>query len=589
MGSKRKSAGDLYMNLVDSEADSNEDLLKFDDDSDEQNDVKESSLAPKDDSHNKKHRSSPLHMSPLEKLKKHVTGEDRQSLIEDNDDDDDNYEEMKDFNVGDPGSEDVKQPSSKWGMLKKPNQEPAKVDEKRVDVVEAASLNKEDKPEPPKPGGAWLKLKDMNSSNKETPDDATPTTQPSTVAAPKLSGWGKLKARQNLQEDEAPATEKKEEPNSIPSPASAGAPKVSGWGKLKARQNLQNTETETTNIDKPADAPRSTGWGKLRARQNVGSVEMKPMSTETPGKRKLDSLAGAAYAVHATQKVTGVLQDKTKERISIKNRLALKERMAKLVAERLTVKQIFKRYVETSTLHGFCYVFSETFMIRRVIWAILMILGAVYFLIKLNDGIIKFFSYPFSTLSSMEYVPNLIFPAMSFCSINSYKLENFNKSILSKIRQTSGLPLFSNLTDPGFDIDGQQLHDAILDSAHEIDDLARDCDWIPQYTDHPFMSFLDCGSHNFTRYVSEQGEVCYTLNSGEVGHPLLNVDHSGLGHGYELLFDLNAPGSLLTHSFNGIRVILHDQSEPPVSSTGFLLTPGFRTFVGIERTEVNQF
>ena len=591
------------LSLVDSEADCDDDLIKFDDDG-SGNGEKRSSLSPaRGDSprqNQSKHRRSPLHLlSPLAKLKgENTEGEERRSLIDDDDEDDAedvNTTKVSELIYQNINPEDdskpnplVKKPvASKWGMLKKPADESTKPmnEEERTDVVGAALLNKENQPEPPKPGGAWLKLKDMKNS---APTDEIPgklTSSPltgDTNAAPKLSGWGKLKAHQN----ESPATNK-EESNNAPK-VSNDAPRSTGWGKLRARQNIQNNDSSITNNDTSNDVPKSSGWGKLRARQNLqtnesASGEPNNISTENPGPRKLDSLANAAYAVHATQKVTGLLKDKTKVR------MALKERMAKLVAERLTVKQIFKRYVETSTLHGFCYVFSETFMIRRIMWAILMILGAVYFLMKLNDGVIKYFSYPFSTLSSMEYVPNLIFPAMSFCPINPYKLNSFNESILHKLQQSNGLPLFSNLTDPGYDIDGQQLHDAILNATHDISDLAQECDWIQQDTAHPYIPYRECGPHNLTKFISERGEVCFTLNSGKKEHPLLNVDHSGLGYGYELLFDLNAPGSIVTHSYNGIRVILHDQSEPPTSSTGFILTPGFKSFVSMERTEVRIF
>lgn len=545
--------------LVDSD-DSDDDLMAFDGIEDG-----DSTLQPVDNSHNerqKKHRKSPLHLlSPLAKSTgdNDTKGEERRSLIEDEEEVDTNENQAPkhpnevEQNVASDGDNTpaIKKPAaSKWGMLKKPaaNEPNKPVNEERSDVVGAAVLNKDSLPEPSKPGSAWLKLKDMknNAPTEEAPDTST------SAPAAKLSGWGKLRARQNLpSNDQQPPTYNE---------ATNNTPKVSGWGKLRARQNLPNNDSS--------------------------GIEPANISTENPGPRKLDSLANAAYAVHATQKVTGLMKDTT--RANIRNRLALKERMAKLVAERLTVKQIFKRYVETSTLHGFCYVFSDTFMIRRALWAILMILGAVYFLIKLNDGIIKYFSYPFSTLASMEYVDNLIFPAMSFCPINPYMLYNFNQSVLHKLQQSNGLPLFSNLTDPGYDIDGQQLHDAILNSTHDIADLAQECDWVRQDTDHPEITFRDCGPHNLTKYISERGEVCFTLNSGKEGHPLLNVDRSGLNQGYELLFDLNAPGSIITHSYNGMRVILHDQAEPPTSGTGFVLTPGFKSFVRMERTEVKQ-
>jgi Amiloride-sensitive sodium channel. len=567
--------------------------------------------------HGKDSEEAPLRMNPLLRLRRE--DEERKSLVESEADSDDDIlqfddEEPSDIpakeeptfsSLTDPpppynliNTEPVKpnedlttltpekstdvapKPASKWGKLMKP--EPVINKENEKTEPQNVSANS-----PPK--SLWERLKENNPPENGTA--ATPKLSLGGLANPdssqkQASAWGRLKQAQGLGDNEI----KREPPTAsiAPGPASTGQSK---WAKLRANTNNETNNGPKLSLGSLAGEGSSTkqvsAWGRLRQSQGLGRVPSdKPMNMETPSARNLDNMANAAYAVHATQKVTGVLKDKAKESISIKQKLALKERMAKLVAERLTIKQIFKRYVETSTLHGFCYVCSDTFLIRRAIWAILMILGAVYFLIKLHDGIIHYLEYPFTTLASIEYVPQLLFPAMTFCPINPFKLDDFNSSILYKIQQASGLPISSNWTDPGFDVSGADLHQAILNNSYDIKELVYDCDWVSQDTDHPLIPHRDCGPHNFTKYISERGEVCFTVNSGKHNHPLLKVNHSGLGYGYELLFDLNAPGSLLSNPFNGVRIILHDQAEPPINNDGFILTPGFKSFVRMERTEV---
>ena len=236
--------------LVDSEADSDDDLMTFDKDKD-----KESSLHPAEGSpyeQKKKHRKSPLNLlSPLTKSNDDKKSEERRSLIEDetnvdtNDNEASNSAKEVEKNATSDGdmTPAIKKPvPSKWGMLKKPAEiETNKsFDEERSDVVGGASLNKNNQPESSKPGGAWLKLKEMKNNNptEEAPDNSTSPAS-DTNAAPKLSGWGKLKARQNPQNNESPATPKVEPDDPK---VSTDPPKSSGWGKLRARQKIPRND-----------------------------------------------------------------------------------------------------------------------------------------------------------------------------------------------------------------------------------------------------------------------------------------------------------------------------------------------------------
>ena len=267
-------------------------------------------------------------------------------------------------------------------------------------------------------------------------------------------------------------------------------------------------------------------------------------------------------------------------------RKKLKESMRKIAEERLTVKQIFTRYIETSTLHGFRYTCSDTYFIRRFIWGCLMILGAIYFVVKLKEGIIEYFDYPFSTLSTLEFVDELQFPAISFCQVNQFSYSKVKNSSLYRLYLEGRLPLERNWSDPHYDIPGEQLVQEIRSTSFSIDEIFQDCDYISRDTDHPEMHPRFCSTANFTTYISQSGQVCYTLNSGNIGHQLLNVEHEGLKHGFEIMFDVLNEDSIKTFQHTGMHVIIHDQAEPPVANSGFVLSPGFKTFVSMQRIEV---
>ena len=270
-------------------------------------------------------------------------------------------------------------------------------------------------------------------------------------------------------------------------------------------------------------------------------------------------------------------------------RAKLVEHLRKIAEERLTVRQIFARYVESSTLHGFRYSCSDTYYIRRFIWACLMILGAIYFIIKLKEGIIEYFDYPFSTLSTVDYVETLKFPAISFCAVNGFSISKIERSELSRLYKNNRLPLERDWQDPGYDIPGDKLRELIKQTSISIDTLFQDCEWIKRDTSHPDVPMNYCHSINFTSYFNNRGQLCYTLNSGKEGHRLLEVNHEGLIYGYELLFDLNITDAVKSFPYSGLEVIVHDQSETPVLNDGFIISPGFKTFVRMNTLEVCNF
>ena len=267
-------------------------------------------------------------------------------------------------------------------------------------------------------------------------------------------------------------------------------------------------------------------------------------------------------------------------------RFKLKSRLRRIVDERLTVKQIFSRYVESSTLHGFLYTCSDTYLIRRFIWAILMILGAIYFLVKLREGIIEYFEYPISTLSTMDYPDALAFPAISFCMINNYKLKELSESQLGPLLRQGRFPLQTNWTDPGYDIPGDELRSELNMTSLSAEDIFEGCDWIKRDTSHPNVEANKCDVSNFTDYYNEKGDLCFTLNSGKKSHPLLQVTHGGLSHGYDVLFDMKSSETFRSHEYTGLKVYIHSQQEPPVADSGFILSPGFRYYINMKMHEV---
>ena len=267
----------------------------------------------------------------------------------------------------------------------------------------------------------------------------------------------------------------------------------------------------------------------------------------------------------------------------------LAERLQKIEFKRLTLKQIFKRYVESSTLHGFRYSCSDMFILRRLVWGLLMVLGAIYFIVKLKQGIIEYLSYPFSSIATVESVDSLEFPVVSFCLINSLNISKVKNSTLNVLYKQNRLPIYSNWSDPDFNISGEKLYSLLHNSSFNIDDILESCNWILQQTANPNSAPFICNSSNFTQFINKNGQLCFEFNRPIESVEVLRVDKKGLNYGFDALFNLHSNDALNTLPLAGIQVMVHHYEEPSLQSNEFIASAGYKTFASLTKVEVRIY
>ena len=221
----------------------------------------------------------------------------------------------------------------------------------------------------------------------------------------------------------------------------------------------------------------------------------------------------------------------------------------------------------------------QTFYVRRFAWFVITMTMAIFFFKELKESIELFYAYPFSTTSTVEYVPKLKFPAISICNLNEFQVSKLSKTKLKKLYDDDRFPLHSSTSDPGYDITGDELADMLHQSSQSVQDMFRGCEWIKRDTSGGQAN--PCDTRNFTSYTDLNGQLCYTFNSGKPNHRLLDVNETGLNIALKLIFDLQTNESLRPIEEVGLRVIVHDQEETPLQNAGFIVSPGFQTFVEI--------
>ena len=262
-----------------------------------------------------------------------------------------------------------------------------------------------------------------------------------------------------------------------------------------------------------------------------------------------------------------------------------------LLSHRLSPREIFKQYVDSSTLHGFNYACVDTAsFLRRLIWSLFIIAGALYFVLKLRKGIAEYTDYPFSTLSYTTFVDQLTFPAISLCLVNSYDMKRLEQSRL-RINITGTGPMFSKRQDPfddvdDFDIPGDEFIGNLHDISIGLDEVFLRCDWIARDTYDPNVGKTKCDPSNFTSYFNDQLQLCYILNPGTHRHRILNISHMGLKHAFELSIHLRSDAAVPVFPYADLKVVLHHQSQHARMSDGFLIAPGFSTYVKMSQIEV---
>eukprot|EP00795_Rhopilema_esculentum_P012210 gene12210-2837_t len=270
-------------------------------------------------------------------------------------------------------------------------------------------------------------------------------------------------------------------------------------------------------------------------------------------------------------------------RAGMKARLV--RRVNKIVEDRLTAKQIFARFTKESTLHGFRFIFTKTFYIRRFIWFVITITMAAMFLKELTDSINLYFQHPFSTTSTIEYVNRLTFPAISFCNLNDFRFSKINGSDLQDVFMHEKGKFYLH-RNSSFDLDGKKLGERLEDASHRITDMFMKCVWL--FSQTAAGQPVPCNYTNITTYYGLNGQTCYTFNPGDRGHRLLTLNETGLFHAFELQLDLETHEYLKDIQEGGVRVHIHDQNETPFSSAGFAVPPGFKTFVSLNVQKIEN-
>ena len=230
------------------------------------------------------------------------------------------------------------------------------------------------------------------------------------------------------------------------------------------------------------------------------------------------------------------------------------------------VKEHVTDLIDNSSLHGINYIFDQRHPVRRVIWFVITVAAFIYSMLKVYESTLNHFSYPFNTARMRQYVDEIEFPAVSFCNINDMRMSVLNGTKVDTAILTSS---------PG-NVTAEEYRNVTRNAAHDIKEMLVDCQF----------NGRQCGTNNFTVFNWKQGDRCFTFNSGKHGQPVLKVKGTGIERSLSLTINVQHFDYYRDGMVAGIHLILHGQDETPVRIRGPMLSPGYTTYIQVEKKKV---
>ncbi|KAG5279492.1 hypothetical protein AALO_G00078360 [Alosa alosa] len=255
-------------------------------------------------------------------------------------------------------------------------------------------------------------------------------------------------------------------------------------------------------------------------------------------------------------------------------------------------------FANTSTLHGISHIFSyDRISIKRCLWLLFFLSSLTLLLYVCTDRIQFYLEYPHVTKLDEITTPVMVFPAVTFCNLNSFRFSKVTRNDLYHAGELLAL------LGPRYEIRDQHLVDeSVLEALkvkadfHNFKPRPFNMREFYDRTGHDINNMLlscrfrgaPCRPEDFKVVFTRYGK-CYTFNGGSDQSPRISV-RGGMGSGLEMMLDIQQDeylpvwGESDETSFEaGIKVQIHGQDEPPfIDQLGFGVAPGFQTFVSCQ-------
>ncbi|KAL5021784.1 hypothetical protein ScPMuIL_000939 [Solemya velum] len=240
---------------------------------------------------------------------------------------------------------------------------------------------------------------------------------------------------------------------------------------------------------------------------------------------------------------------------------------------RRTALSVWYDYNDTTTFHGYRYVFGKEIGIgRRFIWLLILMLFMALMLVQVSERIQYYYTWPVTVDFRVKYDNILEFPAVTICNQNTYrKTTAFHMNHTATIEGmfTTGENVIGNLSLKELDY----MH------RHTIENMIVRCKWAAS----------NCSSEDFVMRHTDHG-ICYTFNGNSTDQDKLYVTKAGTGSALEMVINSETYEYMIGwNSGAGIKILIHDPDVfPLVEVSGQSVSTDTHTTVGIKKTMISN-
>ena len=258
--------------------------------------------------------------------------------------------------------------------------------------------------------------------------------------------------------------------------------------------------------------------------------------------------------------------------------------------------EMWREFVDNTTLHGIRYVFMKRHILVRLIWLVLLLTSGGYYIFTVYRAFNKFFDRPINTVISRKIVKEMDFPAVTICSLNLFEKRKVLMTDDNPLFASSGLNISSCAVTASVRgnrpcglslicccVFTEDINDALVipnctqeyrqDLLNVIQNSSHRPDLEVLYMHYsqnlsslagPRCNFgwqnTPCTLNDFVPMVTDWG-MCYTFNSGVDGKPIRKVDAGGVLSGLAFILDANVHEYTEGKFSEGFKVLIHGQGE----------------------------
>jgi hypothetical protein len=260
--------------------------------------------------------------------------------------------------------------------------------------------------------------------------------------------------------------------------------------------------------------------------------------------------------------------------------------------QKTSTKNLLHGWLQETSLHGIPKIYRTESHVTKVYWSIFVFISMAFSLYFIYVSIYSYLLYSVVSQTNIVRQPSILFPVVTVCSKQSYKLSSNASSPVNKIRNLAlemNLKMFEEFANSSTDLNTLELYYEYLGTylasqqnfskteqmnvLYNINEMLIKC----SFNGHR------CLASDFQEYFSDRFGVCYKFNGNYYSR--MSLKSPGKTNGLSLDLFLGYPNkSFGFRKSHGAILYIHNSSANPVESLdGISLEVGTETDIRISQ------